>query len=605
MRFIIYTVLICATCVIHAQKASRVIIDGFVLNAKDSTAIASATIKNTMNQDIVITQSNGYFLINARNGDKITVSAKGFNNYSFIAKSNFKGRIYLQSSNPDRTYDTLISPQKYSMSKKQSASMTAHSVSAPISYGGYSTYDFSPINENGFNVVIQEPLSTFAIDVDKASYSIARHFINSGRRPPIDAVRIEEFINYFPYDYLAPENNQDIMLNTELTKCPWNKDALLLKVGLKSKKVNTNISPSNNVVLLIDISGSMDSKVKLPLAKRAFNLLLNKLREDDVVSIVTYSGSTANIVLEPISCSDRRNISQKIQELQADGATPGAPGIEAAYQLLRKNLNSKTNNRVIVATDGDFNMGINSDGEMQRMMERLRKDKIEITVLGFGLDNLKDNKLEIIADKGNGNYFHIDNVIEAKKVLVEEFRGTLLTVAKDVKAQLEFNPSFVSSYRQIGYENRGLKNSDFDDSRIDAGEMGSGHSVTALYEIILGNCASPKSKKYFLPINPISNNPNYELLTINVKYKKPENNSEYALEEIVYNTPKNILNVSDDFRFICSVAEFGMLLRESPFKGSANWKQAKELGNSGLGDDEDGYRGEYLKLLEEARYIGN
>jgi Ca-activated chloride channel family protein len=598
MRYFFILFLICIVSSVSAQKQTRIIIDGFVLSASDSTAITNATISNLTNPAEITTQANGYFLINARNGDKLKITASGFKDYTIIAKSSFNGRIYLQ-------------PSKLSVGKSKNTvfhldaqeSVRAPQITKSYSYNSSYTYDFSPVNEHRFTPVITDPLSTFAIDVDKASYSITRHFINSGRKPPIDAIRIEEFINYFPYTYPEPSKNQDIRINTELANCPWNKDALLLKIGLKSKKLNTNNSLSNNVVFLIDVSGSMDSKVKLPLAKRAFNLLLNKLREDDFVSIVTYGGSSASIVMQPTNCSDRRYISQMIQELTASGATPGAPGIQVSYNLLKKNLLNYTNNRVIVATDGDFNMGINSDAEMQRMMESLRKDNIEITVLGFGIDNLKDNKLEIIADKGNGNYFHIDNIIEAKKVLVEEFRGTLVTVAKDVKAQIEFNPSFVSSYRQIGYENRTLRDEDFDDTTIDAGEMGSDHTVTVLYEIILGNCASPKNRKYFLPLNPISTNPNHELLTISVKYKKPNTENDITLEEVVYNTPKKIINVSDDFRFICSVAEFGMLLRNSPLKGNSSWEQARELGNAGLGEDEDGYRGEYIKLLEEARFL--
>jgi len=268
---------------------------------------------------------------------------------------------------------------EYEIHKDHSAVMGKSAVretnilrSSSNSFNSQYTYDFSPVNEHRFVPVIIDPLSTFAIDVDKASYSITRHFINSDRVPPIDAIRIEEFINYFPYTYSAPNKNQDIKINTELAYCPWNKDALLLKIGLKSKKLNTNNSLSNNVVFLIDVSGSMDSKVKLPLAKRAFNLLLNKLREDDFVSIVTYGGSSASIVMQPTNCSDRRYISRKIEELSASGATPGAPGIQVSYNLLKKHLLNYTNNRVIVATDGDFNMGINSDAEMQRMMESLR-----------------------------------------------------------------------------------------------------------------------------------------------------------------------------------------------------------------------------------------
>lgn len=611
MRYFFILLLICIVSSVSAQKQTRVIIDGFVLSASDSTAITKATISNITNPAEITTQSNGYFLINAKNGDKLKITSSGFEDYTFIAKSSFNGRIYLQ---PSKKLDAITEghsmDMEYEIHKDHSAVRGKSAVretnilrSSSNSFNSQYTYDFSPVNEHRFVPVIIDPLSTFAIDVDKASYSITRHFINSDRVPPLDAIRIEEFINYFPYTYSAPNKNQDIKINTELAYCPWNKDALLLKIGLKSKKLNTNNSLSNNVVFLIDVSGSMDSKVKLPLAKRAFNLLLNKLREDDFVSIVTYGGNSASIVMQPTNCSDRRYISRKIEELSASGATPGAPGIQVSYNLLKKHLLNYTNNRVIVATDGDFNMGINSDAEMQRMMESLRKDNIEITVLGFGIDNLKDNKLEIIADKGNGNYFHIDNVIEAKKVLVEEFRGTLVTVAKDVKAQIEFNPSFVSSYRQIGYENRSLRDEDFDDATIDAGEMGSDHTVTVLYEIILGNCASPKNKKYFLPLNPISTNPNHELLTISVKYKKPKTDNDITLEEVVYNAPKKIINVSDDFRFICSVAEFGMLLRNSPLKGNSSWEQARELGNAGLGEDEDGYRGEYIKLLEEAQFL--
>ena len=596
----------CVATIAFGQKSELIIIDGFVLDARDSTAIASAIVTNVSKGLKITTKNNGYFFINAQKNDLISITSSGYKEYKFKAIPSLSGRIYLNPTDNDTEKPHLARDHEVVINRKILSPAPAPLPPPPVPLSpaqSESTYDFSPINENKFNIVCQEPLSTFSIDVDKASYSISRHFITSGRKPPIDAVRLEEFINYFPYDYQDPQQNRDIRIQTELTNCPWNKRALLLKIGLKSKKVSLKNGPANNVVFLIDISGSMDAKVKLPLAKKAYTLLLNKLRDDDFVSIVTYGGSSTNIVMEPTICSDRRYIAQQLQNLQPGGGTPGGPGIEVSYNLLKRNLSKFTNNRVIVATDGDFNMGTNSDSELQRMMESLRRNNIEITVMGFGIDNLKDNKLEIIADKGNGNYYHIDNVIEAKKVLVEEFRGTLITVAKDVKAQVEFNPSQVSSYRQIGYENRYMRDADFDDSKIDAGEMGSGHTVTALYEINVDACSSTKSKKYRFPVTSYNSDSNQELLTINLKYKNPSTDIETKLEEVVFNNPKSLQDISDDFRFICSVAQFGMLLRDSPLKGDSSWEQARSLGYAGLGEDEDGYRGEYLKLLDEAKFL--
>ena len=586
--------------VIHFYaQAKPVIIDGFIISKSNKTALPNVQILNLETKQSTKSGSTGYFSISAEMGSKLTFSLEGYKIDTVSVNKTTHLKIELLSDNgltnePEYKQTARLAPTEASAPKEIEVKCLPNNQNY-----GYNTYDFSPINEYGFRQVLQDPLSTFSVDVDRASYSLVRRFINNEKQPPIDAVRIEELINYFPYEYQEPNSSNDIRLHTELMNCPWNDKNLLLKIGLKGRKIQTSTSKLNNIVFLIDISGSMKKDDKLALAIKSYKLLLNKLRETDIVSIVVYGG-VSWVALPPTYCSERNTIFSTLDNLVSGGGTPGEPGIELAYSLLERNMGRGCNNRVVIATDGDFNMGLTSDAELQRMMEKLREKSIGITVLGFGIDNLKDNKLEIIADKGNGNYDYIDCEVEAKKFLVEEFRSTMLTIAKDVKLQLEFNPRFVLEYRQIGYENRAMENQDFNNVRADAGEIGSDHTVTALYEIVLGNCSSPKSLKYQTAIIPFKPSPRDELLTINVKYKQVKTNFERDLEEVVYANPLQFESTSTDFKFMCAVAEYGMLLRDSKYKGNASWDTALNLATNSIGEDEDGYRGEFIGLIRKA-----
>lgn len=466
--------------------------------------------------------------------------------------------------------------------------------------GDLSSEDYERISENGFLRVAANPLSTFSIDVDAASYGNVRRFINDNLMPPKDAVRIEELINYFEYDYPVPEDERPFTITTEVSSCPWQGYHLLLHIGLQGKRIPMEGLPANNIVFLIDVSGSMNPPDKLPLLKSAFGLLIDQLREQDRVAIVVYAGA-AGQVLPSTSGGDKTAIRDAVDMLEAGGSTAGGAGIVLAYSIAQQNFIKNGNNRVILATDGDFNVGVSSDAEMVRLIEDKRKSGIYLTVLGFGTGNLKDSKLEKLADKGNGNYAYIDNLLEARKTLVSELGGTLFTVANDVKLQLEFNPAQVSAYRLIGYENRLLNREDFADDTKDAGEMGAGHSVTALYEIIPAGVASGltgDSLKYQAVVvrNEAIGSP--ELLTINLRYKSPGDSTSQLLSQSVMEPGSDPIGTSDDFRFAAAVAEFGMLLRDSEFKGSATYGSVLKLASESQGVDREGYRREFIRLVE-------
>jgi Ca-activated chloride channel family protein len=466
----------------------------------------------------------------------------------------------------------------------------------------FNTEGYTSVNENGFKNVRNSPLSTFSIDVDNASYSNIRRFINMGQMPPADAVRIEEMINYFRYDYPEPSGEHPFSVYTELAVCPWNNNHQLLHVGLKGKSINKSSLPPSNLVFLIDVSGSMNSPNKLPLLKSAFGLLVNELRPRDRVAIVVYAGA-AGLVLESTPGNMKGTIMAAIDNLEAGGSTAGGAGLKLAYSEAQKNFIKGGNNRIILATDGDFNVGESSNGGMERLVEDKREQGVFITVLGFGMGNIKDDKMEIIADKGNGNYSYIDNIQEARKVLVSEFGGTLFTIAKDVKFQIEFNPARVKSYRLIGYENRLLADEDFNDDKKDAGEMGSGHNVTALYELV--PIGSDEEIPSVDPLRYQSNNERVsienvhsgEYLTIKLRYKKPDGDKSILLDRPVSGSVKSIDNASDNLKFAAAVSEFGMILRNSEFIGNATLDGAARLARSARGEDEDGYRSELIRLI--------
>ena len=472
----------------------------------------------------------------------------------------------------------------------------------------FSREGYDNINENIFFKVKDNPLSTFSIDVDAASYSNVRRFLNQGQLPPAGAVRIEEMVNYFHYEYPQPTGNDPFSINTEISDAPWNKDHKLVLIGLQGKKILTDNLPASNLVFLIDVSGSMSSPNKLPLVKASMKMLVDQLREQDKVAMVVYAGS-AGLVLPPTSGDNKTKIKEAIDNLEAGGSTAGGAGIKLAYKMAKENFVKNGNNRVILCSDGDFNVGESSDDALERMIEQERKSGVFLTILGYGMGNYQDAKMQKLADKGNGNHAYIDGISEAKKVLVNEFGGTLFTIAKDVKLQVEFNPAKVQGYRLIGYENRMLAKEDFNDDKKDAGEMGSGHTVTALYEIIpvgvnsdfLKGVDSLKYQKNIVPLSKSSYTD--EIMTVKFRYKTPDGEVSKLIEHPVLDKQITIVKTSDNFRFASSVAEFGMLLRNSAFKSSSSFDNVLMLARKAKGNDEEGYRSEFVRLVESAQML--
>lgn len=464
-------------------------------------------------------------------------------------------------------------------------------------YEDYNTEEYDRIYENPFLKAITNPLSTFSIDVDTASYSNVRRFIQGGQMPYPDAVRIEELVNYFTYDYPEPDGEHPFSFFTEISMSPWNTQNKLLHIGIQGEKISFENLPPNNLVFLLDVSGSMNDPNKLPLLKSSFRLLIGELRPIDRVSIVVYAGA-AGLVLPPTTGNNKAAILRAIDNLEAGGSTAGGEGIKLAYETAKKNLNPRGNNRIILATDGDFNVGVSSDSALTRLVEQKRKEGIFITVLGFGMGNYKDSKMEKIADKGNGNYAYIDTLNEAKKVLVTELGGTLLTIAKDVKIQIEFNPTKVDSYRLIGYENRLLAKEDFDDDTKDAGELGAGHTVTALYEIVPAGRASGTDDDLKYQTTTIKDDAysSDEIMTLKFRYKKPDSEVSTLIEVPVRDNDIPFSQASENFRFGAAVAEWGLLLRNSEYKGSATYDQVLEIAREARGYDAEGYRSEFLQL---------
>ncbi|WP_298542892.1 VWA domain-containing protein [uncultured Aquimarina sp.] len=459
---------------------------------------------------------------------------------------------------------------------------------------------YKEIIENAFKRVSLAPLSTFSIDVDKASYSNIRRMINNGQEIPEDAVKIEEMINYFKYDYKQPLDKHPFAIHTESGSTPWNEETQLVKIGIKGKEIPAESFPASNLVFLIDVSGSMNDTNKLPLLKKAFKLLVAQLRTEDKVSIVVYAGA-AGVVLKPTSGKNKEKILEALDNLQAGGSTAGGEGIELAYKIAEEHFIKNGNNRVILATDGDFNVGVSSDTGMKKLIEEKRASGVFLTCLGFGMGNYKDSKLETLADTGNGNHAYIDNMQEAQRVLGTEFGGTLYTIAKDVKIQVEFNPAKVQAYRLIGYENRLLNDEDFIDDTKDAGELGSGHTVTALYEVIPTGVKSKYLKEVsdlkYAKKNKKVERAEYgnELLTVKFRYKKPK--EDQSIEMVYIHKMDAEKQVSTDFRFAASVAWYGMKLRNSKYIQNHDIEDIITLAKNNKGIDEQGYRAEFIRLM--------
>jgi Ca-activated chloride channel homolog len=465
---------------------------------------------------------------------------------------------------------------------------------------------YSLVEESGFSTALSKPLSTFSISVDKASYANVRRFINHGQQPPADAVRIEEMINYFKYAYEQPVGDHPFSVNSEYAECPWQKEHRLLHIGLQGKDIPVDELPPSNLVFLIDVSGSMDAYNKLPLVKAGFNMLVNKLRETDHVAIVYYANEVG-ILLPSTPGHKKEKILKAIDGLSASGGTRGGDGLQKAYEVAVSNFIPEGNNRVILATDGDFNIGISNENDLKRFIEAQRKTGVYLTCLGFGMGNYKDAKMEVLAGAGNGNYAYIDNLQEAQKTFLNEFGGTLFTIARDVKLQVDFNPATVEAYRLIGYERRRLKDEDFKDDAKDAGEIGSGHTVTALYEIIPKGVksrfvTSPDLSAY-QTLQPVPGQHYDEVATIRVRYKQPQGDESTEFRQVVKDGQKAFSRTSDNFRFSSAVALFGMLLQDSEFKGTSDYDTVVAMAQKARGEDEDGYRSEFVRLVKSMGQI--
>lgn len=580
-------------------------ITGTVRDAVDGSPVAGVKVTASGTGTFVTTNATGVYSIVVPDGARsLTFSSIGYVERKVIIG---KASVIDVTLSPEvKELEEVVAEDSSAPSRKAAAPIRGKVSGVVTSSDMYyavpapepGTEEYDGLEENIFHGVSDKPLSTFSIDVDAASYANVRRFLNNGQRPPSESVRIEEMINYFGYDYPEPSGKHPFEVITEVAPAPWNAKHQLVHIGLQGRRIPTNDLPPSNLVFLIDVSGSMNQPNKLPLVKRSFEILVDQLRPEDHVAIVVYAGA-AGVVLEPTPGSEKGKILNALEQLQAGGSTAGAAGLRLAYSLAKEHFNAKGNNRVILASDGDFNVGESSNDAMEKLIESKRKEGVYLTVLGYGMGNLKDSKMEILADKGNGNYAYIDNFNEARKVLVNEFAGTLFTIATDVKLQVEFNPARVKAYRLIGYENRKLKDEDFNNDRKDAGDLGSGHSVTALYEIIPvgvnSDFYSVDDLKY-QRVQP-STSPSRDLLTVKLRYKSPGENSSHLMEHVVTGMERSPVQASANFRWSAAVAAFGMLLKESPYVGEFSHDDVLSLAQGARGEDEAGYRSEFLNLV--------
>ncbi len=515
----------------------------------------------------------------------------------------------VESKNEDVAYKTA--PTMNSNSTMSSNSSAMNTPASPLGLTGNEDFReqnssgerYAQIDENPFLETSRAPLSTFSIDVDTASYANVRRYLNDGQLPPKDAVRIEELINYFEYDYPQPIGDAPFSVNTEAATAPWNRQHKIVSIGLQGKKVSMEDAPPSNLVFLLDVSGSMNAPDKLPLLKDSLKILVNQLTAKDRVAIVVYAGASG-LVLD--STSNRGEILNALNNLEAGGSTNGGQGIQLAYRVALDNFIQGGNNRVVLATDGDFNVGLSSDNELVSLIETKRRTGIFLSVLGFGTGNTNDSMMEKLADKGNGNYAYIDSQSEARKALGEQVAGTLYTIAKDVKIQVEFNPAKVAGYRLIGYENRMLANRDFNDDKKDAGEIGAGHSVTALYEIVPAGQTIENDgvdELRYSKVEPSDTRFNDELLTVKLRYKEPNESQSKLLTQGLLDRGNSIENATDNLRFASAVAQFGLLLRDSRYKGNASFGNISSIAQSSLGSDLKSYRNDFLNLVGKANRL--
>jgi len=591
-------------------------VKGKVTDAKTKLALSGVVVTNVQTNERKSTDRDGNYQIQVTPG-KTTLE---FSYLGYIAQRvevKRKGKVDVAMVQDNRTLDEVVI-MGYTPKAKQSvvgsaqivAALSGQVANANIRRMPYisdqNQESYQKIKENKFINPMKEPLSTFAADVDAASYSNIRRFINAGNLPDKDAIRVEEMINYFQYKVAGPKNGEPVNIVTELTKAPWNDAHQLMRVTLKAKDIPTDKLKASNLVFLIDVSGSMMGPGRLPLVKSSLKMLVDQLRDIDRVAIVTYAGS-AGVKLESTSGSQKMKIKTAIDELEAGGSTAGAAGIKKAYAIARQNLVKGGNNRIILASDGDFNVGESSDESMEELISKESKSGVFLTVLGYGMGNLKDSKMEILADKGHGNYAYIDNISEARKAMVTEFGGTLFTVAKDVKIQVEFNPNYVQAYRLVGYENRLLEAEDFNNDQKMGGDMGVGHVVTALYEIVpvgvnstmVGTVDPLKYQQNSTKNSAVKGNG--ELATVKFRYKEPDGEKSKLQQQVVQAKVTELNQVSEDLRFATAVAELGLLLRDSDFKQEANFDRLIVRAKAAKGADDEGYRAEFIRMAENAR----
>lgn len=584
-------------------------ITGVVTGADNGLPLPQVTVLTKGTTKGVATDANGQFTITVKNSKSILV-------FRFLGYTSQEIQVGQQ-----RVIDVELKPSAaelgevvvvgYGVERKRAITgLSLDYAPANVEYDKYLDLEFgnreqyAEINENGFKSAWKNPLSTFSIDVDAASYSNVRRYLDMDMLPPKDAVKTEELINYFEYDYPNPKKGEPFSVTHELAKAPWNNDHYLLHIGLQGEKINMEDIHPSNIVFLLDVSGSMDSPDKLPLLKKSLKLLVNELRAEDRVAIVVYAGA-AGLVLEATPGSEKKTITKALNKLNAGGSTAGGAGIELAYEVAQENFIEGGNNRIVLATDGDFNVGASSDKAMEDLIEEKRKSGVFLTVLGFGMGNYQDSKCEILADKGNGNHAYIDNLLEAKKVLVNEFGGTVVTIAKDVKMQVEFNPASVEGYRLIGYENRLLAAEDFNDDTKDAGELGAGHTVTALYEII------PKgTKSEFKPVDDLKYQKGQQnevlnktdLLTLKLRYKTPQGDKSKYLDQVVKVNELKSNDLSHNFNWSAAVAAFAMNIRESKYS-KMGYSKIKKMAKEAKGVDVNGYRAEFIRMIDQAELI--
>ena len=585
---------------------------GQVINeSKQPISSASVMVKNSSKG--TTTDRLGKFSILAKSNDILKVSAIGYITQEGKV-TNLNKPIVLKTESSQTLNDVVVvgyGAEKKNTITGRSAGIMIRGQSSHIKPGygiynpNFNTEDYAATEENGFKKTINQTLSTFSLDVDAASYSNIRRFINQDQLPPAGSVRIEEMINYFTYNYPQTNKNEAFSINTEYTTAPWNNQHGLMMINLQAKKISTENLPASNFVFLVDVSGSMMAANKLPLVQESLKLLTDQLRSKDKVTIVTYAGNTS-VFLQPTSGNEKIKIKEAINSLSAGGSTHGSAAIQLAYKAAEDNFIKGGNNRIILCTDGDFNVGQTSNAALEKLIEEKRKSGVFLTVLGYGMGNYKDDKMQILAQKGNGNHAYIDGLTEAKKVLINEFGSTLFTIAKDVKFQIEFNPSIVQGYRLIGYETRLLNSEDFNDDKKDAGELGSGHTVTALYEIIPNGVNSKWLKnvddlKYHNTTPKTTNST--DLATVKLRYKEPDGDKSKLLEKTVRNNKININKASENLRFASAVAGFGMLLSDSEFKQNIDYNKILQQAKNAIGKDEEGYRYEFIQLVKKAESI--